>query len=464
MRSAIEQSLSLPGAEALAALTTAPEDQWFDRKSGRIQARDLAAPLVALANAEGGYLVVGISEGVVDGVTARRANEIRQAAHNFTDPPVALTVFEIAAHDDTTVLVLRVEAGDGVHATTTGHVYLRVGDTSRRLTFAQERELRFDRGETTFDSRPVTARADELDDRACADYRDTIGSSSVTDMLNARGLLTHDGRPTVAAWLLFADRPGAIFPSAHVRVLKYADRERGTGERMTLMAGHDVRFDGPLPSQYREAEETIRAWIPTLQRLGPDGRFRDQPIIPEAAWKEGVINAIVHRSYSMQGDHIRVELFPNRIEITNPGRFPGIAELHDPTAVIRVARNPRIARVLAEMGIARELGEGIRRMFATMRAAGLADPVYRQSASGVTLTLLDQPVAAGVLDGLPKTARRLLEVLQEAGRPVGTMEAAEAVGVARPTAIRHLKLLQANRLVTWSGGGFSDPTATWAVR
>ena len=41
--------------------------------------------------------------------------------------------------------------------------------------------------------------------------------------------------------------------------------------------------------------------------------------------REGLVNAVVHRSYSMAGDHIRIELFDDRIEIHSPGRFPGLA-------------------------------------------------------------------------------------------------------------------------------------------
>ena len=463
MRETVDQALALPGTESFAALATLPEDHWFERKSGRIQARDLAVPLVALANAEGGYVVVGFHNGSVDPVARTNVNRIRQAARDFTEPPVKMTVVEIPAGDDTAVLLLRVESGDAVHTTVKGECYLRVGDECRRLTFAEQRELHYDRGDRTFDTRPVSATVDQLDPSLCAAYQEAIGSATVSDMLRARALLASDGRPTVAAWLLFADMPQSLFPSAHVRVLKYADRERGTGSRMTLLSGHDVRFDGPLSRQYYQAEELIRQWVPSLKRLGPNGKFNDQPMVPEAAWKEGLINAIVHRSYSMQGDHIRVEVFPNRIEITNPGRFPGVSELRDPRSVIRVARNPRVARILAELDIARELGEGIRRMFATMKEAGLADPIYQQSSMGVTLTLLDEPVPGHLRDALPPAAFRVLAAVQEARRPLSTTEVDELVGVARPTAIKYLRLLRDHRLVAWTGESLSDPSATWRL-
>lgn len=101
---------------------------------------------------------------------------------------------------------------------------------------------------------------------------------------------------------------------------------------------------------------------------------------------------MVHRSYSLAGDHIRVEIFDDRIEIWSPGRFLGLVDLGDPSDVTRFARNPRIARVCADLRFGQELGEGIRRMFEEMRTAGLSDPVYRQASSGVHLSLLGEPV------------------------------------------------------------------------
>lgn len=124
--------------------------------------------------------------------------------------------------------------------------------------------------------------------------------------------------------------------------------------------------------------------MPKWRQLAQSGFFEPTHRIPEGAWLEGLVNAVVHRSYSMMGDHIRVEIFPNRLEIFSPGRFPGLADPRHPLQIPRFARNPRIARVLSDMGVTRELGEGIKRMFEEMRRRGLSDPIYTrpQAASG----------------------------------------------------------------------------------
>jgi ATP-dependent DNA helicase RecG len=60
----------------------------------------------------------------------------------------------------------------------------------------------------------------------------------------------------------------------------------------------------------------------------------------------------------------------------------------------RFARNPRIARVCADMRIGEELGEGIKRIFDEMRFAGLAEPVYQQTNASVRLILSGNQAAS----------------------------------------------------------------------
>ena len=116
---------------------------------------------------------------------------------------------------------------------------------------------------------------------------------------------------------------------------------------MSLEDGEDVRVEGSLPRQIMVASDTIDQMMPKWRQLGPAGLFEARTRIPRDAWLEGLVNAVVHRSYSMMGDHIRFEIFPNRVEITSPGRFPGLVNPDKPLEIKRSARNPRIARVCA---------------------------------------------------------------------------------------------------------------------
>ena len=107
--------------------------------------------------------------------------------------------------------------------------------------------------------------------------------------------------------------------------------------------------------------------------------------------------AVRRRSYRNFGDHIRATVFDDRIEVSSPGRFPGITALDDLTSVRRFARNPRIARVMAELSYGQEFGgqefgEGLRRMVEAMAAAGRPRPAIAQDYGGVVVTLRAEPV------------------------------------------------------------------------
>ncbi|MFC4615479.1 ATP-binding protein [Cellulomonas algicola] len=441
-----------------------PEGQWFERKSGRIAPRDLAVPLVAFANAEGGCIVVGIHSGAVDGVGEGRLNDLREVAQDFTQPVARTRAEVLTTSDGARVLLLRVDPGERVHETTSGDCYLRVGDESRKLGFAQRQELEYDRGGAPFDGTTVDLGVEDLDASQVSAYQLAIGSSSPESMLRARGLLTRQGRLTVAAYLLFGERPQDAFPNAHVRILRYRDVERGTGAGLTLEDAADVRCEGSIPQQITEAANVIEWFLPDRRALGASGRFERIPVIPRDAWLEGLVNAVLHRSYSMAGDHVRVEIFPDRLEIASPGRFPGLVDPSRPLDISRYARNPRIARVCSDLGIAQELGEGIRRIFDEMRARGLTDPVYTQTAGAVQLTLFfSDALPREVRESLPAGALKVLDVLRRVGRPIGTGQVADAAGVTRPTASRHLQRLQDAGLIKWEGQSPKDPRAAWRL-
>lgn len=160
----------------------------------------------------------------------------------------------------------------------------------------------------------------------------------------------------------------------------------------------------------------------------------------------------------MAGDHVRVEIFPNRIEIENPGRFPGLADPSKPLSISRYARNPRVVRVCSDLGIARELGEGIKRIFGEMRSLGLTDPIYSQSSGSVRLVLSSaDALPEDVRASLPKAARKVLDTLRLEGRPMGTGQIAELASIARPRASRHLQTLRNLEMVPGTAKGPRTP-------
>lgn len=466
---ALNDSIQETGKQLLALR----EDQWFERKSVRVAPKDLAVTLAAFANAEGGVVVVGLHDGKVEGIRGHenKVNALRQAAFDYTSPPVKVTFDQASVMDllgeVNSVLVGRVQPGEHVYELTNGDCYLRVGDESRKLSFAQRQELHYDRTLATFDSQlsPVTSVTD-LDQELLRSYRESAGASGTnTRLLRARGLVDDSGVVTNAGVLLFHPHPEDHFPQASVRVLRYRSTERGSGSRLTMDEGSDVRIEGPIPHVIAAAADAIRELQPRRRALTSDGTFEGVPVVPEDAWLEGIVNAVIHRSYSLAGDYIRVEIFPDRIEIQSPGRFPGLADPSKPLEISRYARNPRIARVCTDLRISQELGEGIRRMFDEMRERGLTDPMYVQGQGSVRLILSSTSrIPPEVLGRLPRQAEAVLATLRRAGVPLGTGEIEDAVGITRPTLLKALNALRVEDLIVWSGKSSRDPRATWSVQ
>lgn len=117
------------------------------------------------------------------------------------------------------------------------------------------------------------------------------------------------------------------------------------------------------------------------------------------------------------------------------------------------------------MGIARELGEGIKRIFAGMRSLGFSDPIYHQNTGSVRLVLSTaDALPEKVRADLPKGARIVLDILRLEARPLSTGQVADLAGMARPTASRHLQALRSHDIVDWDGQSPQDPRASWHLR
>jgi ATP-dependent DNA helicase RecG len=423
--------------------------------------------MIGFANAEGGLIVVGLWDRQVEGTeqVADRVSAWQQCALDFTVPAVPCRTRLVDCVNQRGLpdhlFVMEVETSEKVHANQRDEVFLRVGDENRRLGFSQRQELLYDKGQATFESTAVEgAERADLDQALLRSYAEAVNSTDPDRLLVARGLVTRAGQLTVAAVLLFAEHPQAWFPEASVRVLRYQGTERGSGARQRLV--DDLRLEGPILQQLVEARRAVFDRMPARRALGASGRFERVGLVPQDAWLEALVNAVVHRSYSISGDHVRVEIFDDRLEVESPGRFPGIAEARDPLEVTRFARNPRVARVCADLAFGQELGEGIRRMFEEMRLAGLADPAYHQTSGSVRVTLSSAPVDRALEDRLPSGARSLLRLVREAGR-ASTGEVVEATGRSRPVVLRQLRALEEAGLISWSGHSRNDPRAFWSV-
>ena len=230
-------------------LAARDESQWFERKGGRLSARDLGDALVGFANAEGGLIALGVADdGRIEGASTDRINEWRQAAQRFTDPPVRHAFRALSctneAGEAVGIAVVEIEPAERPHTNAKGETFLRIGDATHRLGPAEAQELRYDKGDAAFDGRMSEAEDDALDDALTERYLTATGASSRARALTARGLaIEHDGalRATNAGLLLLGAQPQLQYPEACVRVLLHEGLGRETGARANVVEGSPLR-------------------------------------------------------------------------------------------------------------------------------------------------------------------------------------------------------------------------------
>jgi ATP-dependent DNA helicase RecG len=303
-------------------------------------------------------------------------------------------------------------------------------------------------------------------------YAQRIGATDIAALLRSRGLyydMPHRTGVTQAGWLLFGHVPPVW---SYIRYLRYVGSGVETGVRSNLT--DDVLLVGTIPLLIEQAKALIHDKIESVIRLAPSGRFERMPALPEFAWLEAVVNAVTHRSYSIQGDGIRVTQFDDRLEVESPGRLPGLVRVQN-IRNSRFSRNPHIARVLAEMtGYVRELNEGVKRMFEEMERYGLRPPVYTVTEGSVKVALYKQAEegsleerSLALLTGLRKRLGdgrlRLLLTTLKANGAMSSRDIAELLGVTPPTARSYLHVLEDMGLVEQRQTSLRDPTTAWAV-
>lgn len=376
----------------------------FDRKSAKIDAKALAVLLVAFANADGGTAAVGVeNDGEITGVDGMQehVNELLRAGLDYCVPSI-LTTHEYMDVTDSKgrenhIILMRVAPSMKVHANQADEVYYRVGDKSKKLTFAQRTQLMYAKGERFFENAPVhDARMEDLDMALVEDYVKRLDYGKGAEaFVKENGFVTRveDFRGeqkeylTSAAVLLFGRNPQRFFQRAQVRVIRYDGTEAKVGTEMNVVK--DEIFTGPVLKLTDDVLAFVKTQVKEHTYLGQDGRFRTDEQYPEFCWTELCVNAICHRDYSILGTDIQVKIFDDHITVESPGMFPGLVR---PSNIrhSHFSRNPKIAAYMHEYKLVKEFGEGVDRMFREMEEAGNPAPEFKQQDFMVLATIREQ--------------------------------------------------------------------------
>ena len=367
------------------------ENQTFDRKSINISPKDLAIPIVAFANADGGDIAIGITDRTrrIEGIDfeTKKLNELLRVPFDFCNPTVKVGIEKLPCVDEkgreNHVLVMHIDASPQVHANQADDVFLRVGDKSKLQTFEERLQLNYDKGERYFEDKAVPdATIDDIDMDFVKEYTDKInyGKSPLEYLKENRGFIKEKGgeiQISSAAILLFGKNPQNFFPRARIRFIRYEGTEEKFGTEMNVIK--DVIFEGTLLNMINEAIAYLDTQVKEKTYLGSDGTFVTDEEYPKFVRQELIVNAVTHRAYSITGKDIQIKMFDDHIIVESPGKLPGLVRA-DNIRFTHFSRNPKIAEFLKNYKFVKEFGEGVNRMCNELEQVGLKDPVYHTNA------------------------------------------------------------------------------------
>lgn len=351
----------------------------------------VAEYVAAFANADGGTLVVGVEDDGTPTGHGRSAKELEtliDVPQRRLRPPLRCDhqIVNLGGHD---VLVFEVARSPRA-VMVNGHGFpYRTGDqviseSEERINVLKDAYLT-----NGFEQRLADASPADVDRGLLPDPAQDAA------WLSRRGLIVpRHGTPAVsnAAVLLAGKEPvNRWHPRQTVRVFRVDGTERRHGQdRNVSQVEHlELPITQLIPAAYRVVGSQIRR----SEKLH-DLFFREVPEYPTFAWQEAIVNAIAHRDYADQARGVEVWFYDDRMEVRSPGApvAPVTVEALREGRGVHASRNPLIARVLVELGLMREEGEGVPRMFHEMQRSFLHPPEFAVADSTLTVTLKNTPI------------------------------------------------------------------------
>ncbi len=234
---------------------------------------------------------------------------------------------------------------------------------------------------------------DDLSTDALKQYRkvaridEAVGTPAFHRRLALQGLLKEEGGrwiPTGFGLLLFGKQPRVAMPQAGLLgTIHFPDGRE-----------EPKNFDGPQVLAPDQALQWLRDKLPNpIDRSEAQHREVNQVLFELA--REGIVNALVHRDYGIEGAKCQLEATADTITIKSPGKPLEpitLAQLQSFNAPM-LSRNPALHFVFAQMDLAEERGLGLKSMKEHAEQAGLPLPTYAYQPPYLVLTLYQSPAS-----------------------------------------------------------------------
>ena len=334
---------------------------------------DLADEIAAFANADGGVLLCGVTDGGdVQDLSREQMDELERLLVDVcTDsirPPIRPVILRRIINQRALLLV-EVPQGHAQHDSPGGS-YHRVGSSKRQMTSDERLRLAQRRGQRRFRSFDEWTVPDTgfntLDESLWKPLLSAEGAADPKAALGKMALWAIDDagvvRATVAGVLLCTRNPEQWLPNACVTATRYRGKDRASGQ----VDAQDIT--GPLNRQVADAVTFAVRNMHVAARKTP--ARADLPQYSDKALFEAMVNAVAHRDYSMQGSKIRLSMFEDRLEIQSPGSLPNNLTVGSMTTR-QATRNEVLTSVLGRMPVQGMRGSEDRQYFMERRGDGV---------------------------------------------------------------------------------------------
>lgn len=214
---------------------------------------------------------------------------------------------------------------------------------------------------------------------------------------------TDNGNPTLAGVMLFSSYPQAYFPQLCITAVSVPGTEISTtgsvGERFI----DNKRIDGTLVQMLNDALLFVRKNMKTATIIHPDtGKRSDRTEYPVIAIRELILNALIHRDYSIHTDSapITIRMYSDRLEIENPGGLYGRMTLDRLGKVSADTRNPAIANAMEILGETENRYSGIPTIINAMAEYNLPEPKFESDGGIFKVTLSNRSASSVMIDSI----------------------------------------------------------------
>ena len=277
--------------------------------------------------------------------------------------------------------------------------YIRVGDSDEHMTeyeiYSYEAFRQKIQDEIRVEGR---AEIEDIDTDSFAYYLTNLrrtkpqqGNLSTEKVMKLQGF-SDGGKPTLAGVMMFAEYPQAYYPQLCITAVSVQGYEIGDLGDLSQRFDDNERIEGTIPQMLEDALGFIRRNIKVRTIIDPmTGKREDKPEYPIVALREIILNALIHRDYSIHTDlsPVTIRVFKNRIEVENPGGLYGRMTIDELGKTIADTRNPFIAKAMEVIGETENRFSGIpiiRRLMAEYR---LPEPLFESKRGVFKVTLFN---------------------------------------------------------------------------